>query len=148
MQLSSSTSKASYLSDWVFAEDTRLTILTPADVGTDEHGAPNTLHMHRMCDNQSETMLRSATNVNLIPYHTYVIHFMCKQEIQTLSNTQCSASTQLICKHSRLKTFTWATAQLVTYLYFVFFFATHLPFIYFIYPWVLKIHSHSSHTVQ
>jgi len=102
VQLSSSTSKASYLSDWVFAEDTRLTILTPADVGTDEHGAPNTLHMHRMCDNQSETMLRSATNINLIPYHTYIIHFMCKQEIQTRSNTQCSASTQLICKRSRL----------------------------------------------
>jgi len=45
------TIKATYLSDWVFAEDTSLTILTPADIGTDEQGAPNTLYMHKMSDN-------------------------------------------------------------------------------------------------
>jgi len=37
---------ASHLSDGIFAEHAGLTILTPADIGADEYGSPDTLHVN------------------------------------------------------------------------------------------------------
>jgi len=60
-----------YLSDWIFAKNTRLAILTPADIGADEHCAPNTLNMCTECTWRD-------------------VQFINKQQLDSLLHTSCN----------------------------------------------------------